>query len=140
LHRTVGWSSASCLPVGGLTTLPLAAQADGGRLARVGFALLGLLWLASTSIALVHIRARCITEHRRWMLRSFVLTAGGLARPLQILAGSAIGVPVAAFHTALARTSGLPQALWLQWWLWRAPAAPVTLAPHDWADSRPGAA
>lgn len=125
LHRAIGWGYASCLLVGGLTALPLALQANGGLLAQVGFALLGLLWLASTAIALVHIRARRVAAHRRWMLRSFVLTAGGITLRLQILMGSAFGVPVEAFYTALVWSSWLPQALWLEWWLWRStPRAP----------------
>ena len=42
LHRALGWGYASSLLVGGLAALPLALQADGGLLAQVGFALLGL--------------------------------------------------------------------------------------------------
>ncbi|WP_457420946.1 DUF2306 domain-containing protein [Roseateles sp. P5_E7] len=137
LHRAIGWGYASCLLVGGLTALPLALQANGGPLAQVGFALLGLLWLASTAMALVHIRARRVAAHRHWMLRSFVLTAAGITLRLQILAGSAFGVPVEAFYTALAWTSWLPQALWLEWWLWRASAAaPVARPEPDWPAAR----
>lgn len=138
LHRAIGWGYASCLLVGGLTALPLALQADGGLLAQVGFALLGLLWLASTAIALVHIRARRIAEHRRWMLRSFVLTAGGITLRLQILVGSAFGVPVEAFYTALAWTSWVPQALWLEWWLWRSAPAPVAQSGSPWPATQMG--
>lgn len=136
LHRAVGWGYASSLLVGGLAALPLALQADGGPWAQLGFALLGLLWLVTTAIALIHIRARRMVEHRRWMLRSFVLTAGGITLRLQILAGSAFGVPVEAFYTALAWTSWLPQALGLEWWLWRAAAAPVAQPEADWLDTR----
>ncbi|MGQ3053147.1 MAG: DUF2306 domain-containing protein [Roseateles sp.] len=135
LHRAIGWGYASSLLVGGLTALPLALQANGGPLAQLGFGLLGLLWLATTAIALVHIRARRVAAHRRWMLRSFVLTAGGITLRLQILAGSAFDVPVEAFYTALAWTSWLPQALWLEWWLWRsAPGAPQP--EPSWPDTQ----
>jgi len=136
LHRAIGWAYASCLLVGGLAALPLALQADGGLLAQVGFALLGLLWLASTAVALIHIRARRVAAHRRWMLRSFVLTAGGITLRLQILAGSAFGVPVEAFYTALAWTSWLPQALWLEWWLWRSGPAPAPQPGPAWPDTQ----
>jgi uncharacterized membrane protein len=136
LHRALGWGYASSLLVGGLAALPLALQADGGPWARLGFGLLGLLWLVTTAIALVHIRARRVAEHRRWMLRSFALTAGGITLRLQILAGSAFGVPVEAFYTALAWTSWLPQALWLEWWLWRSAPARVPPPQPDWPDTR----
>jgi uncharacterized membrane protein len=139
LHRAIGWGYASCLLVGGLTALPLALQADGGPWGRLGFGLLGLLWLVTTAIALVYIRARRVAAHRRWMLRSFALTAGGITLRLQILAGSAFDIPVDAFYTALAWTSWLPQALWLEWWLWRsAPAAPQprTVTDELWPDTQ----
>ncbi|MFG6432254.1 DUF2306 domain-containing protein [Roseateles sp. LYH14W] len=139
LHRALGWGYASSLLVGGLTALPLALQADGGPWGRLGFGLLGLLWLVTTAIALVHIRARRVAAHRRWMLRSFALTAAGITLRLQIFAGSAFNVPVEAFYTALAWTSWLPQALWLEWWLWRsAPAAPQprTVTDELWPDTQ----
>lgn len=136
LHRALGWGYASCLLVGGLTALPLALQADGGPWAQLGFALLGLLWLVTTSIALIHIRARRTAEHQRWMLRSFVLTAAGITLRLQILAGSALGIPVEAFYTALAWSCWLPQALWLEWWLWRAAPVPLAQPQPDWPDAR----
>jgi uncharacterized membrane protein len=128
LHRALGWAYAACLLLGGLAALPLAARADGGPIAQLGFGLLGLLWLVSVAIALIHIRARRIAEHRRWMLRSFVLTAGGITLRLQIVAGNLLGLPIEAYYTALAWTSWLPQALWLEWWLRRRPS-PLPEAP-----------
>ncbi|MFK4703914.1 putative membrane protein [Roseateles asaccharophilus] len=135
LHRALGWFYAASLLLGGLTALPLAMQSDGGPIAQVGFALLGLLWLVTTSVALVHIRARRIAEHRRWMLRSFVLTAGGITLRLQIVAGNVLGVPIEDYYTALAWTSWLPQALLLEWWLRRRPA-PARAAQADWPDTQ----
>ena len=136
LHRVIGWGYAGCLLVGGLASLPLATQADGGWLAQLGFGLLGLLWLVTTSIAIVHIRARRVAAHRRWMLRSFALTAGGITLRLQILVGSAFGVPVEAFYTALAWSSWVPQALWLEWWLWRAAPATAQRPEPVWQDTQ----
>lgn len=134
LHRVLGWVYAACLLLGGLAALPLAMQSDGGPIAQLGFGLLGGLWLASTGIALIHIRARRIDQHRRWMLRSFVLTAGGITLRLQIVAGNLLGVPLEAYYTALAWTSWLPQALLLEWWLRRAPR--VARPQQDWPDTQ----
>ncbi len=137
LHRLMGWGYATSILVGGITSLPLAAQADGGPVAQVGFGLLGVLWLASTAMALVHIRARRITAHQRWMLRSFALTAGGITLRLQIGVGSALAVPIQDYYTALAWTSWLPQALLLEWWLRR--RTPGVNAHDAWAETRLGA-
>lgn len=134
LHRALGWGYAASLLLGGLTSLPLAWQADGGPLAQLGFGLLGVLWLVVTAIALVHIRARRIASHRRWMLRSFVLTAGGITLRLQIVAGNVMGVPIEDYYTALAWTSWLPQALLLEWWLRRRPAP--RREPQAWQDTQ----
>lgn len=129
LHRAIGWTYAASLLLGGLMSLPLAAQADGGVVAQLGFGLLGVLWLVTTSIALAHIRARRVAQHRRWMLRSFVLTAGGITLRLQIVAGNVLDVPIEAYYTALAWTSWLPQALLLEWWLRRRAPEKGQLAP-----------
>ena len=55
---------------------------------------------------------------------------------LQILAGTAFGVPVDAFYTALAWSSWLPQALWLEWWLWRSGPAPAQQPGPAWPDTQ----
>lgn len=135
LHRMLGWGYAASLLLGGLTALPLAAASDGGLVAHLGFGLLGLLWLVSTAIALVHIRARRVAEHRRWMLRSFMLTAGGITLRLQIVMGNLLDVPIEAYYTALAWTSWLPQALWLEWWLRSGPRAATAPQP-EWPDTQ----
>lgn len=136
LHRVLGWGYAACVLVGGMTALPLALQADGGPLARLGFGLLGLAWLVTTAVALVHIRARRLAAHRRWMLRSFVLTAGGITLRLQMVVGGLLEVPLEAYYTALAWTSWLPQALFLEWWLRWAPQPPAAPEPtQDWLDT-----
>lgn len=135
LHRALGRAYGASLLLGGLTALPLAAASEGGWVAHLGFGLLGLLWLGSTAVALVHIRARRVAEHRRWMLRSFVLTAGGITLRLQIVLGNLLAVPIESYYAALAWTSWLPQALWLEWWLRRSPPVAVAARP-EWPDTR----
>ena len=78
-----------------------------------------MIWLTTTAIALGHIKAHRIAEHRRWMLRSFVLTAAGITLRLQIGIGNAFEVPIDQYYTSLAWTSWLPQALPLEWWMKR---------------------
>ena len=135
LHRALGWAYAACLLLGGLAALPLAAASEGGVVGHLGFGLLGLLWLATTAVALVHIRARRVAEHRRWMLRSFALTAGGITLRLQIVLGDLLAVPLDAYYAALAWTSWLPQALWLEWWLRRSPP-PAEAERPAWPDTQ----
>lgn len=119
LHRRIGWAYAACLLVGGLSGLPLAVQAMGGPWAQLGFGLLALAWLATTAVALIHVRARRIDLHRRWMLRSFALTAAGISLRLQLGVAGVLGVPVEAIYTAVAWTCWIPNALLAELWLWK---------------------
>lgn len=142
LHRQIGYGYALCLLVGGLSALPLAAQAMGGPLARLGFGLLGVLWLATTAIALVHVRAGRIAAHRRWMLRSFALTAAGISLRLQLGAAGAFGVPVEAIYTVAAWSCWVPNALLAELWLRprarEAAPEPAVDADAGWAPTRIG--
>lgn len=130
LHRAVGWGYVLAILVGGIASLPLALGAEGGPVAQLGFALLGVIWLTTTAIALGHIKAHRIAEHRRWMLRSFVLTAAGITLRLQIGIGNAVEVPIDQYYTSLAWTSWLPQALLLEWWMKRGRSAHARHSSH----------
>lgn len=117
LHRGIGWAYVICLMLGGLSALALAWQASGGIWAQAGFGLLGLLWLASTFVALQHARAGRYVAHRRWMLRSYALTAAGISLRLQLGLAMAAGVPFEGVYAAIAWSCWLPQALAMELWL-----------------------
>jgi uncharacterized membrane protein len=137
LHRRIGYGYATCLLVGGISALPLAAQAMGGPLAQLGFGLLGLGWLATTAIALIHVRAGRIGAHRRWMLRSFALTTAGISLRVQLGVGGVLGLPVEAIYTAVAWSCWVPNVLLAELWLW--PKAQATDAEPGWEATRLGA-
>ncbi|KQW51748.1 MULTISPECIES: DUF2306 domain-containing protein [unclassified Roseateles] len=136
LHRCIGYGYAACLLVGGLSALPLAAQAMGGPLAQLGFGLLGLGWLGTTAVALVHVRAGRIAAHRRWMVRSFALTAAGISLRLQLGVAGGFGVPVEVIYTALAWTCWVPNVLAAELWLW--PKAQPADPEPGWEPTRLG--
>jgi hypothetical protein len=48
-------------------------HANGGLSSKASFIMLGLLWWASTCIALLKIKQRRFTAHRDWMMRSYAL-------------------------------------------------------------------
>jgi uncharacterized membrane protein len=76
VHRTVGrvYVFAGVLPAG-LLALPVGALSPFGPVARVSNVLLASLWLAVTITGYRRARQRRFVEHRRWMVRSFALTA-----------------------------------------------------------------
>lgn len=114
LHRGIGWAYVLCVGVGGITGLALAPQSMGGPVAHAGFGLLALAWLGSTALALRHAIAGQHALHRRWMLRSFALTAAGISLRLQLGVATLAGVPVPEVYTAIAWSCWLPQLLLLE--------------------------
>src|SRR5690606_31089715 len=98
---------------------------DVGRWAKAAFLGEAALWLATTSIAYWHIRARRVGRHREWMLRSFALAAFfitfSLWDPLLAIATRAeTGAPRAEAGFAVAVLLGwlvnlVVAEVWLRW-------------------------
>lgn len=77
-HRVLGYLYLLGVVVGGLTGLPMALMAYGGPSARLGFAIVALLWLATAWMALTTARQRRFRAHRAWMIRCYALTFGAV--------------------------------------------------------------
>jgi len=75
-HRRLGrvYVFAGVLPAG-LLALPMGALSPFGPVARASNVLLASLWLACTVTGYRMARQRRYADHRRWMIRSFALTA-----------------------------------------------------------------
>jgi Predicted membrane protein (DUF2306) len=74
VHRWTGRVyAASCL-VGGVTGLLLALGTTMGPVATAGFGILSILWVLITGHAWQLAGQRRFLEHRRWMIRSWLLT------------------------------------------------------------------
>jgi uncharacterized membrane protein len=130
LHRGIGWAYVVAVGIGGISGLALAPQSMGGPVAHAGFGLLALALLGSTAMALRHAIAGRHTQHRRWMLRSFALTAAGISLRLQLGLATLAGVPVPEVYTAIAWSCWLPQVLLLEFlWLARRPQGLGGLTP-----------
>jgi hypothetical protein len=75
LHRTLGTAYVVTAAVTSLLSLPVVAAFDVSPLAKAAFLGEAALWLLTTVVAFVHIRARRVARHREWMIRSFALAA-----------------------------------------------------------------
>jgi hypothetical protein len=62
-----------CCAVVGLAGLYMSRYAFGGWVTGLGFGMLAVLLLVTTTRAYVLARQRRIAEHRRWILRSYAL-------------------------------------------------------------------
>ena len=74
LHRLTGRVYVLCCLVGGVTALPIAVRSAGGPVAQSGFFAMAVVWLLCTCNAWrLAVQGR-VSEHKRWMVRSFAAT------------------------------------------------------------------
>ena len=73
-HRNLGKVYVAAVGISGISGLYIAFFAEGGPIAQWGFTFLAIFWLFTTSMAFLSIRAKKISEHQKWMIRSYALT------------------------------------------------------------------
>jgi uncharacterized membrane protein len=75
LHRIIGKIYVSAiLFVAAPTGLYMAFYANGGVYSSIGFILMSALWFYTTLMAIVTIRKKKVSEHIKWMVRSYAMT------------------------------------------------------------------
>lgn len=121
-HRWLGRSYALAVAIGGVGGLALAPHAQTGTTAALGFAALGVLWLATTAIAVVRIALGDSPGHGRWMVRSYALTLAALALRVYLPLSIASGVPFSSAYPAIAWLCWIPNLV----------AAELFLRRHSW--------
>jgi uncharacterized membrane protein YozB (DUF420 family) len=119
-HRVIGriYVFGGVLPAG-LMALTIGAVSPFGPLLQVGNVLLASLWLAFTFTGYRMARQRRFADHRRWMIRSFALTASIITNRiwgavavivLEPQIDTVFGGSMIAFQQTVAGISG-----WLGW-------------------------
>ncbi len=119
LHRWLGRVYALAILISGSAGVVVALNAAGGLSAQVGFALLAIIWVATTANAIRHAMARRIGKHRRWMVYSFALTFAGVTLRLYLLGFVAAGLTYTEASVYLAWLCWLPNLAFAWWWLRR---------------------
>lgn len=117
IHRILGRIYVFAVLIGGISGLLLAYGNENGDLARLGFGLLSIAWLISTAFALHHAIARRISEHRKWMVRSFALTFAGVTLRLYLAIFFIAGFQYSEAVVYLAWICWVPNLLFVQFWL-----------------------
>ncbi|MFD0203560.1 MULTISPECIES: DUF2306 domain-containing protein [Saccharothrix] len=119
-HRVVGrvYVFGGVLP-GGVTAVAIGAVSPFGPLNQAGNVLMGTLWLVFTVVGFRMARQRRFVDHRRWMIRSFALTASIMSNRIwavvaAITLSPQLDTTFGGSEVALLQTvSGL--AAWLGW-------------------------
>jgi uncharacterized membrane protein len=102
LHRTLGWIYVVAVALGATSAVVLSSQAAYGPIAGTGFFTLAVVWLIATGVALQTAIQHRFTSHRRWMLRSYALTAAAITLRILLPASAVMGLPAAPSYRAIA--------------------------------------
>lgn len=106
LHRVLGRIYAVAILIAWLASIPIGLHAQTGAVASAGFLTLGLCWIVATGGAVFKVLHGDVLAHRRWMIRSYALTAAAITLRLYLGLATATHLP---FDTAY------PIIAWLCW-------------------------
>lgn len=131
LHRWTGRSYVLLCGLGALSALWIAPNVESGRLATLGFSALALAWIVATAQGWCHAVNPRLDLHRRWMIRSYALTAAALSLRLQLLLFEALGLDYGEVSAFLSFSCWLPNviAVELAFWIARSRRARTIPAP-----------
>ncbi len=89
-HRWSGRAYVVSCAAGALSALWIAGDVESGWVATAGFSALAVAWLGATLTGWCHARHRRFDLHRRWMWRSYALTAAAITLRLQLVVFEAV--------------------------------------------------
>jgi hypothetical protein len=118
-HRWIGLLYVVAVTVSGGASLVLVPTSEGGLPVASGFALLAVLWWATTGHGLVAGIRRDFAAHRRAMVRSFALTSAGVTLRLQLPLALVIGFEFSEAYPWIAWTCWVPNLVIAELWLRR---------------------
>jgi uncharacterized membrane protein len=115
VHRWMGRVYMGTVAAGWLTSLPIAAHAQTGRVASAGFLALGAAWIGTTAAGYRAIRLGQVQAHREWMTRSYALTAAAITLRLYLPIVLVTHAPFAAGYGLVAWICWIPNLLFAEW-------------------------
>ncbi len=119
VHRWTGRVYVAGCLASGIAALVMSPYVHTGMVARIGFTLLALGWLATTSLAFVMALRRRFARHRRWMIRSFALTFAAVTLRFYLPLSGVLEIPFETAYPVIAYACWVPNVLVAEWWLRR---------------------
>jgi uncharacterized membrane protein len=110
-HRLLGWIYSSAVLLGWCASLWIAPHSETGWIASSGFLALGAAWIVATGLAVRFILRGDAIRHRRWMIRSYALTAAAITLRIYLPLIFAFHWPFAIAYPAIAWLCWIPNAL-----------------------------
>jgi hypothetical protein len=120
LHRWAGRLYALAVLSGGLAALTLAPISYASPFAQLGFVVLAILWIGTTTYGIVLAMRGDYLRHRWWMQRSVALTFAAVTLRLIMAPLMSLGWSVAETYDVTAWGSWVLNLLVLEAWQWRA--------------------
>jgi hypothetical protein len=117
IHRWTGRGYALAIAVAWLSSLPMAVHAMTGAVAAAGFLALGLVWVATTGLGVVCALQRRFVEHRRWMVRSYALTAAAITLRIYLGLSAGLDVDLDVSYPYIAWLCWVPNLFAAEWYL-----------------------
>jgi uncharacterized membrane protein len=131
-HRWIGRVYCGAVAAGWLTSLPIAFHANTGAIASAGFVALGAFWIVTTLSGYLAIRHGRVQTHRRWMMRSYALTAAAITFRLYLPVLSWMGIHIPVNYMIVTWAGWIPNLLFAEWLIWRTGGRMISSAvrPH----------
>jgi hypothetical protein len=127
LHRAVGRAAAICVAAGGASALVVALASEATAVARAGFFVQGVVWLALLAAAFTAIRCGNVARHARLMIAMAAVASGAIWLRLVIYGAVFAGLPFDPVYAVAA------------WACWMAPLVLVFIASRPLVKTnRPG--
>ncbi|WP_353073558.1 DUF2306 domain-containing protein [Tunturiibacter gelidiferens] len=117
MHRWIGRIYCGAVLLGWLASLPIAAHAQAGAISSAGFLTLGFLWVGSTAAGYFTIRSGKVIAHRRWMIRSFALTAAAITLRIYLPLLPLTGLSFSTSYRIIAWACWVPNLFFAEWLL-----------------------
>lgn len=111
VHRWLGRGYVAACLVGGLSGGAIALFSTSGPVAGAGFLSLALGWLTATMLGLRAVRRGELSQHQRWMARSFALAYAAVMLRIYLPLASAAGLDFAVAYPVIAWLCWLPNLL-----------------------------
>jgi uncharacterized membrane protein len=116
-HRRLGRLYIAAVAAAALAGLVLAPTTTTGAVAAWGFGTLAVLWPLATGLAWRAVRAGEVAAHRRWMLRSYAMTAAAVTLRVQLPLTGLVGLPFEIAYPAIAWACWVPNLIAVELWL-----------------------
>ena len=84
-------------------------------MAKLGFAVLAVLWIYTGLRAYLAVRHGAIEMHRKWMVRNFSLTFAAVTLRLYLPVSMAAGVDFAIAYSIIAWLCWVPNVVFAEW-------------------------